>query len=85
MINMSIENKAYYNIDGNFIMTQQLGIPDIQTKPVKLFVQAGEIYVIHPRALEQKHIFTINTTTIFGSCRAITSPAKIKWGLPCKC
>ncbi|RSM02754.1 hypothetical protein CDV31_010793 [Fusarium ambrosium] len=46
MINTSMENKAYCNTDGDFLITPQLGILDIQTEMGKLFVQPGEICVI---------------------------------------
>ncbi|EEU40126.1 uncharacterized protein NECHADRAFT_32303 [Fusarium vanettenii 77-13-4] len=46
MINSSMENKAYCNTDGDFLITPQLGILDIQTEMGKLFVQPGEICVI---------------------------------------
>ncbi|KAH8658348.1 RmlC-like cupin domain-containing protein [Xylariales sp. PMI_506] len=46
MINTSMEQKAYCNIDGDFLITPQLGTIDIQTEMGKLFVQPGEIAVI---------------------------------------
>ncbi|KAK9796561.1 putative homogentisate 1,2-dioxygenase [Seiridium cardinale] len=46
MINASMNRKAYCNIDGDFLITPQLGTLDIQTEMGKLFVQPGEICVI---------------------------------------
>ncbi|KAM5353418.1 hypothetical protein ACJ41O_000068 [Fusarium nematophilum] len=46
MINSSMDNKAYCNTDGDFLITPQLGTIDIQTEMGKLFVQPGEICVI---------------------------------------
>ncbi|CAG9951174.1 unnamed protein product, partial [Clonostachys rosea f. rosea IK726] len=46
MINASMENKAYCNTDGDWLITPQLGILDIQTELGMLFVQPGEICVI---------------------------------------
>ncbi|KAF4495759.1 homogentisate 1,2-dioxygenase [Fusarium agapanthi] len=46
MINTSMVNKAYCNTDGDFLITPQLGIIDIQTEMSRLFVQPGEICVI---------------------------------------
>ncbi|KAF4335858.1 homogentisate 1 2-dioxygenase [Fusarium beomiforme] len=46
MINSSMINKAYCNTDGDFLITPQLGIIDIQTEMGRLFVQPGEICVI---------------------------------------
>ncbi|KAF5627048.1 homogentisate 1 2-dioxygenase [Fusarium sp. NRRL 52700] len=46
MINASMVNKAYCNTDGDFLMTPQLGIIDIQTEMGRLFVQPGELCVI---------------------------------------
>jgi homogentisate 1,2-dioxygenase len=46
MINQSMEQKAYCNTDGDFLITPQLGTLDIQTEMGRLFVQPGEIAVI---------------------------------------
>ncbi|KAF2454134.1 RmlC-like cupin domain-containing protein [Lineolata rhizophorae] len=46
MFNKSMEQKAYCNADGDFLICPQTGILDIQTEMGKLFVQPGEICVI---------------------------------------
>ncbi|KAF4447931.1 homogentisate 1,2-dioxygenase [Fusarium austroafricanum] len=46
MINSSMVNKAYCNTDGDFLITPQLGIVDVQTEMGRLLVQPGEICVI---------------------------------------
>lgn len=46
MINCSMDNKAYCNTDGDFLITPQFGTLDIQTEMGKLYVQPGEICVI---------------------------------------
>ncbi|KAF2993051.1 hypothetical protein E8E14_000503 [Neopestalotiopsis sp. 37M] len=46
MINASMDGKAYCNTDGDFLVTPQLGIIDIQTEMGNLFLQPGEICVI---------------------------------------
>jgi homogentisate 1,2-dioxygenase len=46
MINAGMENKAYCNTDGDFLITPQLGVIDVQTEMGKLFVQPGEFCVI---------------------------------------
>ncbi|KXJ87818.1 RmlC-like cupin domain-containing protein [Microdochium bolleyi] len=50
MVNSSMENRAYCNTDGDFLITPQLGILDIQTEMGRLFAQPGEIIVI-PRGV----------------------------------
>lgn len=41
-----MDGKAYCNTDGDFLVTPQLGIIDIQTEMGNLFLQPGEICVI---------------------------------------
>ncbi|KAK0390073.1 hypothetical protein NLU13_3646 [Sarocladium strictum] len=50
MINRSMEGKAYCNTDGDFLITPQLGILNVQTEMGMLFVQPGEFCVI-PRGV----------------------------------
>ncbi|KAI3047201.1 hypothetical protein CBS147353_11754 [Aspergillus niger] len=45
IINSNMENMAYCNSDGDFLITPQLSILDVQTVMGKLFVQPGEICV----------------------------------------
>ncbi|KAH0364096.1 homogentisate 1,2-dioxygenase-like protein, partial [Aureobasidium melanogenum] len=44
--NVSMENKAFVNSDGDFLIVAQQGALDIQTEFGKLYVQPGEICVI---------------------------------------
>jgi len=46
MFNESMQNKAYCNTDGDFLLCPQLGTLDIQTEMGMLYVQPGEICVI---------------------------------------
>jgi len=46
MINKSMENRAFCNSDGDFLICPQQGILNIQTEFGMLFVQPGEICVI---------------------------------------
>ena len=44
--NVSMENRAFVNSDGDFLIVAQQGALDIQTEFGKLYVQPGEICVI---------------------------------------
>lgn len=46
MLNLSMEQRAFCNIDGDFLITPQLGTLDIQTEMGMIFLQPGEICVI---------------------------------------
>jgi len=46
MINADMHNRAFCNLDGDFLLIAQHGSLDIQTEFGKLFVQPGEVCVI---------------------------------------
>ncbi|KAH7134424.1 RmlC-like cupin domain-containing protein [Dactylonectria macrodidyma] len=78
MINTSMDQKAYCNADGDFLITPQLGIIDVQTELGRLFVQPGEICVI-PRGVRFSIFLPQNTPVARGHVAEIWGST---WELP---
>lgn len=57
MCNTSMNNRAFYNSDGDFLIVPQQGALDVVTEFGKIFVEPNEICII-----QQGMRFSINVT-----------------------